>query len=74
MFENEQYQARELFQEVTIDGEPLKIPAIIPRLSDTPGETKFPGPELGQHNNEILKDVLGLSVDEITMLKTEGII
>ncbi len=74
MFENEQYQARELFQKVTINGEPLTIPAIIPKLSKTPGETNFPGPELGQHNDEVLKDVLGLSTAEIDTLKTKEII
>ena len=74
MFENEQYQARELFQEVTIDGKPLSIPAIIPRLSKTPGETDFPGPDLGQHNEEVLKNILGLSDEEINTLKKNGII
>jgi crotonobetainyl-CoA:carnitine CoA-transferase CaiB-like acyl-CoA transferase len=74
MFENEQYRARELFQEVTIDGEPLSIPAIIPRLSKTPGETDFPGPELGEHNQEVLKDILKLSDGEINTLKENGII
>ena len=74
MFENEQYQARELFQEVTIDGEPLSIPAIIPRLSKTPGETDFPGPSLGEHNQEVLKDILRLSDKEINTLKKNRII
>ena len=74
MFENEQYRARELFQEVTIDGEPLSIPAIIPRLSKTPGETDFPGPSLGEHNQEVLKDILRLSDEEINTLKRNRII
>ena len=74
MFENEQYRARELFQEVTIDGEPLSIPAIIPRLSKTPGETDFPGPGLGEHNQEVLKDILRLSDKEINTLKKNRII
>ena len=74
MFENEQYRARELFQEVTIDGEPLSIPAIIPRLSKTPGETDFPGPSLGEHNQEVLKDILRLSDKEISTLKKNRII
>ena len=74
MFENEQYRARELFQEVTIDGKPLSIPAIIPRLSKTPGETDFPGPDLGQHNEEVLKNILGLSDEEINTLQKNGII
>ena len=74
MFANEQYRARELFQEVTIDGEPLSIPAIIPRLSKTPGETDFPGPGLGEHNQEVLKDILRLSDEEINTLKRNRII
>ena len=74
MFENEQYRARELFQKVTIDGEPLSIPAIIPRLSKTPGETDFPGPSLGEHNQEVLKDILRLSDKEINTLKKNRII
>ena len=74
MFENDQYQARGLFQRVTINGEPLSIPAIIPRLSKTPGETDFPGPDLGAHNEEVLKDILGLCNEEIDTLKKNGII
>ena len=42
-----------LFEEVDVDGAPLKIPAIVPRLSETPGRTDWPGPALGAHNDEI---------------------
>ena len=59
---------------MTIDGEPLSIPAIIPRLSKTPGETDFPGPGLGEHNQEVLKDILRLSDEEINTLKRNRII
>jgi crotonobetainyl-CoA:carnitine CoA-transferase CaiB-like acyl-CoA transferase len=74
MFEDEQYRARELFQEVSIDGKPLTIPAIIPRLSRTPGNTDFPGSKLGAHNEEVLQNILGYTEQEIADLKTEKII
>jgi crotonobetainyl-CoA:carnitine CoA-transferase CaiB-like acyl-CoA transferase len=74
MFEDEQYHARELFQEVSIDGKPLTIPAIIPRLSRTPGKTDFPGSKLGAHNEEVFKDILGYSEQEISDLKANKII
>jgi len=74
MFEDEQYRARELFQEVSIDGKPLTIPAIIPRLSRTPGKTDFPGSKLGAHNEEVLQDILGYTEQEIADLKAEKII
>ena len=74
MFEDEQYRARELFQEVSINGKPLTIPAIIPRLSRTPGKTDFPGSKLGAHNEEVLQDILGYTEQEIADLKAEKII
>ena len=37
------------------DGTPIKLPAITPKLSATPGATKWLGPDLGEHNNEVLR-------------------
>ena len=45
MFNDPQYQARELLESVTVDGEPLVIPAIVPRLPETPGSTRLTGPK-----------------------------
>ena len=74
MFEDPQYEARELLQTVTINGESLKIPAIVPRLVDTPGKTEWPGPSVGSHNTEIFSEVLNLSDDEQTQLQQQGVI
>ena len=68
------FQARGLFEEVDIDGRPLKIPALIPKLSETPGGTSWPGPEVGSHNEEVLKDLLGMSDDDVSALRGAGII
>ena len=45
-----------------------------PVLQTTPGETKWAGPDLGQNTEEVLKESLGLSKEEIESLKEQGII
>jgi crotonobetainyl-CoA:carnitine CoA-transferase CaiB-like acyl-CoA transferase len=74
MLRDPHFQARDLFQEVTINGKPLKIPAISPRLSATPGGTDWPGPEIGTHNQEILGGLLGLEDAELEALRSAGVI
>ena len=74
IFNDPQYRARGLLQQVTVDGEPLTIPAIIPRLSDTPGTTRWPGPKLGSHNDEVFSEILNLSASEQAALRHDGVI
>ena len=74
MFADEHFQARGLFEEVSINGKPLKIPAMVPKLSKTPGRTDWPGPEVGAYNEEILGELLGISEDEMKKLQDGGII
>ncbi len=74
IFKDPQYEARGLLQQVTVDGEPLTIPAIVPRLSATPGSTDWPGPGIGSHNDEVFSEVLRLSKDEQSELRESGII
>jgi crotonobetainyl-CoA:carnitine CoA-transferase CaiB-like acyl-CoA transferase len=74
IFKDPQYRARGLLQEVTVNGEQLTIPAIVPRLSATPGRTDWPGPGVGSHNTEIFSEVLQLSAEEQTALRESGVI
>ena len=51
-----QYLAREMIRQFTLkDGTPLKLPGIVPKLSDTPGDVDWIGPELGAHTEEVLR-------------------
>jgi CoA:oxalate CoA-transferase len=43
-------------------------------LSETPGEVYAPAPLLGEHSEEILRNVLGYPQEEIDQLKCEGVI
>ena len=74
MLQDPQYQARGMFEQVEIDGKPLKIPAIMPRLAGTPGRTDWPGGALGSHNREVLQGLLGLGEEELEQLAAQGII
>jgi len=74
MLADEHFQARGLFESVEIDGEPLKIPALAPRLSRTPGATRWPGGKLGNGNQEILGDLLGLSEQQLEQLRAAAVI
>lgn len=74
MMVNEHFIARGLFEEVDVNGKPLKIPAMVPKLSETPGRTDWPGPEVGAFNDEVYGDLLGLSPEEIAELKSSGVL
>ncbi|MDQ2850699.1 MAG: CoA transferase [Allobranchiibius sp.] len=47
---------------------------VAPRLSETPGRVRHVGPALGEHNQEIYHDMLGMSDDEMSTLRSSGII
>ena len=64
-----QYIARQMIVQHTLkDGTPLKLPGIVPRLSDTPGDTDWVGPELGEHTDAVLRGI-GYSEAQITGLR-----
>ena len=73
MFEDPHFHARGLFEQVTINGKPLKIPALSPKLSSNPGRTHWPGREVGEDTDTILRDVLGLADSEVQRLRGAGV-
>lgn len=68
------YQARDMLLSADLPGGlTVKMPGIVPKLSETPGAVNWQGPSLGQHTDAILGD-LGLSGADIQRLKTSGVV
>jgi formyl-CoA transferase len=75
VFQHPQVQAREMIQQIdhpaagriSLTGFPYK-------LSSTPAELRLAPPCLGEHNREILVDLLGYSDSEVDSLQEAGVI
>ncbi|MDE0652144.1 MAG: CoA transferase [bacterium] len=50
----------------------LPMQNVVPKLSDTPGRLRWPGPALGEHNEEVLRGLLDLDADELAALVANG--
>lgn len=75
MVQDPHFNARGLFEELEIsNGEKLKIPRIVPLMSETPGRTEWAGPALGAHNEEVYGQQLGLTKEELNTLQQQGVI
>ena len=74
MMQDPQFIAREMFEEHTFkDGSTIKLPAVTPKLSETPGSTRWMGPDLGEHTDEVLK-TLGYTDQEIVDFRQAGVL
>jgi crotonobetainyl-CoA:carnitine CoA-transferase CaiB-like acyl-CoA transferase len=68
------YQARDMILRAQLPGGvEVKMPGIVPKLSDTPGQVNWPGPALGAHTSEVLAG-LGLASSEIQHLQEAGVV
>jgi formyl-CoA transferase len=68
------YAARGMIENiVAADGEPLKVPGIVPKLSSTPGAIRSTAPALGEHTDAVLREA-GYSAAEIAGLRKNGIL
>ena len=68
------FQARGMIEEARLpDGEPMKVPGVVPKMTQTPGGTRWLGPDLGEHTTEVLAQ-LGYDAARIAELKSRGVI
>ncbi|MBI3095198.1 MAG: CoA transferase [Rhodocyclales bacterium] len=74
MFRDPQFLARQMLEPAQLpDGKGFNIPGIVPKLSLTPGETRWLGPALGEHTESVLGR-LGYTPEEIVGLRAAGVI
>lgn len=74
MVNDPQFAARGMIEQGTLpDGTPVKVPGVVPKLSATPGETRWLGPRLGEHTDDVLRG-LGYEDAAIRALREQGVI
>jgi formyl-CoA transferase len=75
MMTDPQFVARESIVSITHPqlGE-LKMQNVAPKLSETPGRIRSTSPGLGEHNEEIYRDLLEVSPARFEQLRTNGVI
>ncbi|HEY2398785.1 MAG TPA: CoA transferase [Steroidobacteraceae bacterium] len=75
MLQDPHFQAREAIVSVPHpDFGELKMQNVAPKLSETPGSIRSPSPELGQHNDDIYQNLLGLDAQAYESLKSRKVI
>lgn len=67
------YQARGMIERHKLGSRDLLLPGVVPKLSETPGGTRWIGPRLGEHTDEVLRS-LGRSEADIAALRAAGVV
>jgi formyl-CoA transferase len=52
----------------------IKMQNAFPKLTDTPGGVRWPGPTLGEHTDAVLAEVAGMSAEAVEGLRTKGVV
>ncbi len=75
MLTDPHFAAREAIREVEHpDFGTLKMQNVAPKLSHTPGAIRTPSPQLGQHNDEVYRQLLGMAAERYAQLKEQKVI
>ena len=67
------YAARAMVERHLLGDREIALPGIVPRLSETPGRTRWIGPRLGEHTDQVLAG-LGLDPAAIAALRERGVV
>ena len=75
MLKDPQFAARESIVTVPhpVFGE-IKMQNAFPRLTETPGGVRWPGPTLGEHTDTVLTEVAGLDAESVARLRAKGVV
>jgi crotonobetainyl-CoA:carnitine CoA-transferase CaiB-like acyl-CoA transferase len=75
IFADPQFQARGDLARLNVAGVgEVTVPAVFPKLSETPGEIRSLGPRLGEHNGDVYGRLLGVGAVDMEKLKKAGVI
>lgn len=75
MLSDPQFAARESITSVLhpVLGQ-LRMQNVVPKLSETPGRIRSPGPALGAHNDEIYRELLGITEEALERYRRDGVV
>jgi len=68
------WRSRELITDVPGPAGKVRMHAVVPRLSGTPGDIRWPGGAIGQHNDEVFGEELGIPASMRDQLRASGTI
>ena len=75
LLEDQHFEARGFFEEITHPDVGTYRDIGMPwKLSDTPVHPRLPAPGLGEHNDNVLGEILGLTADELCSLEERDVI
>lgn len=71
-----QYLARGMVRSIEDPhlGRKILHAGVVPHIPETPGAVRWPGPDIGEHNAEVLKELLAMTPSEIAVLVDEGVV
>jgi crotonobetainyl-CoA:carnitine CoA-transferase CaiB-like acyl-CoA transferase len=74
--QDEHYIARGMIEthEVVIEDEPelVRFPGVVPKISGHDGRVAWIGPDLGEHTEQVLREVAGFDADQIAAVSATG--
>lgn len=68
------FHARGVIESVQVAGVTRQMPAVHPRLVDTPAISRWAGPELGEHTDAVLGELLHIDPDQLAFLREQEVI
>lgn len=74
MVQDPHFQSRGMFESLPVNGEPRLMPAVHPKLAQTPASSRWAGPELGQHTEEVLRSWLNAGQDDIAAWRAQRLL
>ena len=69
---DEHWRARRLTVDIGPKGQTVRMHDVVPRLSETPGEIRWPGGRLGEHTEEFYREDLNIPAVELERLRARG--
>ena len=74
IFDDPHYQERGLLELVDHPSTgPFLLPGIAWKMSRTPGRIRWPSPRLGEHNDFVFGQLLGMSTESVAAMATQGV-